>query len=134
MSHVSSKAGSPVALLARELSPLPYTPTSPIVSTPTPTVKATPSILGRKRPASKAVSVTAALPAFLMRFQLSTTPVAKRTASLPPHLTRTICLYCSKRIDKASSIKRKVASKSKVVPVGASCIKLANKKCEYYAA
>jgi len=65
---VSSEAGSPVASPARELSPLPYTPTSPAVGTPTPTVKAIPSILGRKRPASEAVSVTVALAALLMRF------------------------------------------------------------------
>jgi len=65
---VSSEAGSPVASPARELSPLPYTPTSPAVGTPTPTVEAIPSILGRKRPASEAVSVTVALAALLMRF------------------------------------------------------------------
>jgi hypothetical protein len=68
VSYVSSEAGSPVALPARELSPLPYTPASPVVGTPTPTVEAIPSILGRKRPASETVSVTVALPAFLMRF------------------------------------------------------------------
>jgi hypothetical protein len=80
------------------------------------------------------VSVPVALSAFLMRLQLSTTPVAKRTAALPACLSCVVCLRCSKRIDKASSIKRKVAGKSKVVPVGASCIKLANKKCKYCAA
>ena len=133
MSYISNKAGSPIALLARKLSPLPYTPTSPIVSTPTPTIKAILSILGRKRPTFKAVSVTVTLLAFLICLQLSTTPIAKRTASLPPRLSRAVCLYYLKRIDKASSIKRKVAGKSKVVPVSASCIKLANKKCEYYA-
>jgi len=66
--NVSSKAGSPIASPARELSPLPYTLTSPTVSTPTPTIKAIPSILGRKRPTFKAVSVTVALAALLMRF------------------------------------------------------------------
>jgi len=66
--NVSSEARSPIALLARELSPLPYTPTSLTVSTPTPTIKAILSILGRKRPAFKAVSVTVALAALLIRF------------------------------------------------------------------
>jgi hypothetical protein len=69
-----------------------------------------------------------------MRLQLCTTPVAKRTAALPACLSYVVCLRCLKRINKASSIKRKVAKKSKVVLVGASCIKLANKKCKYYAA
>ena len=66
--NVSSKARSLIALLACELSPLPYTPTSPTVSTPTLTVKAIPSILGRKRPTFKAVSVTVTLVALLMCF------------------------------------------------------------------
>jgi len=59
--NVSSKAGSLIALLAHKLSPLPYTPTSPTISSPTLTVKAIPSILGRKRPTFKAISVTVTL-------------------------------------------------------------------------
>ena len=66
--NVSSKAKSPIALLACKLSLLPYTPTSPTVSTPTPTIKAIPSILGRKRSTFKAVSVTVTLVALLIRF------------------------------------------------------------------
>jgi hypothetical protein len=69
-----------------------------------------------------------------MRLQLSTTLVAKCTAALLACLSCVVCLRCLKCIDKASSIKRKVAGKSKVVLVGASCIKLANKKCKYCAA
>jgi len=53
---------------------------------------------------------------------------------LPTRLSYIVCLYYSKRINKAFSIKKKVAGKSKVVPISASCIKLANKKCKYYAA
>jgi len=134
MSYISSKARSPITLLACKLSPLPYTPTSLIVSTLTLTIKAILSILRCKRPTFKAVSVTVTLLVFLMFLQLSTTLIVKRTASLPPYLSYTVCLYCSKRINKAFSIKRKVAGKSKVVLISASCIKLANKKCEYYAA
>ena len=66
--NVSSKARSPITSPACELSPLPYTPTSLTVSTPTPTIKAIPSILGRKRPAFKAISVTVTLVALLIRF------------------------------------------------------------------
>jgi hypothetical protein len=80
------------------------------------------------------VSVPVALGVFLMRLQLSTTLVAKRTAALLACLSYVVCLCCLKRIDKAFSIKRKVAKKSKVVPISASCVKLANKKCKYYTA
>jgi hypothetical protein len=94
-------------------------PLQPVVETPS----------GRKRPASGQVSVTVALNAFLMRSQLTPTPVAKRTAALPPVLSRAVCLRCSKRIDKASAITKK----GKAIAVGAACVKAANRKCEYCA-
>jgi hypothetical protein len=60
--------------------------------------------------------------------------VAKCTTALLAYLSCVVYLHCLKRINKASSIKRKVAGKSKVVLVSASCIKLANKKCKYCTA
>ena len=84
---------------------------------------------GQKRNAAEEVSVTVASGAFLIRLQLTPTPVAKRTAALPPVLSRIVCLRCSKRIDKASVIKRK----GKTIAVGAACVKTANRKCEYCA-
>jgi hypothetical protein len=69
-----------------------------------------------------------------MRLQLSTMLIAKCTAMLLTYLSYVVYLHYSKHINKAFSIKRKVARKSKVVLVSASCIKLANKKCKYYTA
>jgi len=144
-SPVVSEAASPTSPPAREVSPNVSDAVSPAADTPTPTprvlgVSSSPTLsvvalglLERKRPAFKAVSTTVAPSAFLMRFQLSATPVAKRTATLPARLSRAVCLRCSKRIDKSVSIKKKVAGKAKVISVGASCAKLPNKKCEYCA-
>jgi hypothetical protein len=94
-------------------------PVQPKVDTPS----------GRKRPASDQVSVTVASSAFLMCLQLTPTPVAMRTAALPPVPSRAVCLRCLKRIDKASTISKK----GKAIAVSAACVKAANRKCEYYA-
>jgi len=101
-------------------------PASPVLASP---VLAGDTPRGQKRNAAEEVSVTVASGAFLMRLQLTPTPVAKRTAALPPVLSRVVCLRCSKRIDKASTIKRK----GKTIAVGAACVKAANRKCEYCA-
>jgi hypothetical protein len=102
-----------LALLKR-LSPL-----VPVVETP----------FGHKRPASDQVSVTVASSTFLMRLQLTLTPVAKRTAALLPVLSCAVCLRCSKRIDKASAITKK----GKAIAVSAACVKATNQKCTYCA-
>jgi hypothetical protein len=92
---------------------------APVVETPS----------SRKRPASDQVSVTVASSAFLMRLQLTPTSVAKRTAALPPVLSRAVCLRCLKRINKAFAITKK----GKAIAVGAACVKAANRKCAYCA-
>jgi hypothetical protein len=127
-----SDSPAPPAPAERALPPLlgrilPGLPPSLGRPSPIPSEVDTPS--GRKRPASDQVSVTVASNAFLMRLQLTPTPVAKRTAALPPVLSRAVCLRCSKRIDKASSISKK----GKAIAVGAACVKVANRKCEYCA-
>ncbi len=108
-------------------SPAQSTPTSNALPAGSVSVVSTPC---RKRRASRTVSVLAVFGAFLMRSQLSATPVAKRTAALPPSLARSLCLRCSKRLDEASVITRK----GKAINVGSACVKLPNKKCAYCAA
>jgi len=101
----------------------------PLLERPSPIQSEVDAPLGRKRPASDQVSVTVASSAFLMRLQLTPTPVAKRTAALPPVLSCAVCLRCLKRIDKASLITKK----GKGISLSAACVKVANRKCKYCA-
>jgi len=120
----NSDDGGPAELSpAPEPRPVPAAPASSVAST----VVATPS--GQKRLAPDTVSAPVAPSAFLMRLQLAPIPVAKRTAALPPRLARSVCLRCSKRIDKSSVLSKK----GKAVSVGSGCVKTANKKCDYCA-
>jgi hypothetical protein len=122
---------SPLPMSSPPASPPPQLDSTLSLDTPLPVSGSAtdPGLLGLKRPASEVVSFPAVSRALLMRSQLTSTPVAKRTAALPPRLSRLVCLRCSKRIDKVAHI----VKKGKGIGVGSGCVKVANRKCEYCA-